>query len=107
MNAVVDGAVRGAEVPSALTFGAGTAGATERMRITSAGRVCIATASRSCALQVAGPVRVASGAKASLPSAADTGAGALLRVPDETGGPVLAFIDGTNWRRVTDRAVVN
>lgn len=30
----------------------------------------------------------------------------LIYVYDETGGAVLAFSDGTNWRRVTDRAVV-
>lgn len=28
-------------------------------------------------------------------------------VSDETGGAVPAFNDGTNWRRVTDRAVVS
>lgn len=26
---------------------------------------------------------------------------------DETGGEVPAFSDGTNWRRVTDRAVIS
>lgn len=31
----------------------------------------------------------------------------LVRVSDETGGFVLAFWDGTDWRRVTDRAVVS
>lgn len=31
----------------------------------------------------------------------------LIQVPDETGGEVPAFSDGTNWRRVTDRAVVS
>lgn len=40
-----------------------------------------------------------------LPSAA-TAAG-LIYVSDEAGGAVLAFSDGTNWRRVTDRAVVS
>lgn len=43
-------------------------------------------------------------AKASLPVA--TTAGRLIYVTDETGGAVPAFSDGTNWRRVTDRAVV-
>lgn len=28
-------------------------------------------------------------------------------VTDETGGAVLAFSDGTDWRRCTDRAVVS
>ncbi len=40
-----------------------------------------------------------------LPSAASW-AGAMIYVSDETGGGVPAFSDGTNWRRVTDRAVV-
>lgn len=33
--------------------------------------------------------------------------GALVYVTDETGGAVPAFSDGTNWRRVTDRAIVS
>lgn len=105
--ALVDDAVSGSEAPGALVFGTGRASASERMRITSAGRVGIGTNAPSCALHVAGPARVASVAKASLPSASDTGAGAILHVPDEAGGAVLAFSDGTNWRRVTDRAVVS
>ncbi len=43
---------------------------------------------------------------ATLPSAA-TYARCTIYVGDETGGAVLAFSDGTNWRRVTDRAVVS
>lgn len=42
---------------------------------------------------------------ATLPSAA-TYARGLIYVSDETGGAVIAFSDGSNWRRVTDRAVV-
>ena len=34
-------------------------------------------------------------------------AGGMLFVTDETGGSVPAFSDGTNWRRVTDRAIVS
>lgn len=41
---------------------------------------------------------------AGLPSAGT--AGQMIYVSDETGGAVPAFSDGTNWRRVTDRAVV-
>lgn len=40
-----------------------------------------------------------------LPSA--TTAGGMIYVSDETGGAVMAFSDGTNWRRVTDRAIVS
>ena len=31
----------------------------------------------------------------------------VIYVSNEAGGAVLAFSDGTNWRRVTDRAVVS
>ncbi len=44
---------------------------------------------------------------AGLPSASTAGAGAAIYVSDETGGAVLAFSDGTNWRRCTDRAIVS
>lgn len=39
--------------------------------------------------------------------AASLWSGAVIYVSNETGGTVLAFSDGTNWRRVTDRAVVS
>ena len=42
---------------------------------------------------------------ASLPSAAQPGQ--MIYVSDETGGSVMAFSDGSNWRRITDRAVVS
>jgi len=41
---------------------------------------------------------------ASLP--ANTSGGVIM-VTDETGGYVMAFNDGTNWRRVTDRVIVS
>ena len=56
-------------------------------------------------LAVGGPVQIGSYAVAGLPSAAP--AAQIAYVSDETGGSVLAFSDGTNWRRVTDRAVVS
>jgi len=34
-------------------------------------------------------------------------AGDVIYVSNETGGAVPAFFDGTNWRRVTDRAVIS
>jgi len=40
-----------------------------------------------------------------LPSASP--AGQIIYVPDETGGSVTAFSDGTDWRRTTDRTVVS
>lgn len=45
-------------------------------------------------------------AVADLPSPADTLYG-LIFIADEVGGAVPAFSDGTNWRRVTDRAIVS
>lgn len=32
---------------------------------------------------------------------------AMIYVSDESGGATLAFGDGTNWRRVQDRAIVS
>ena len=58
-------------------------------------------------LDVNGAVRVKSYTVAGLPSASGEGAGAMIFVSDETGGAVLSFSDGTDWRRVTDRAVVS
>ncbi len=54
-----------------------------------------------------GPVKLETYAVAALPGAATAGAGAQVFVSDETGGAVPAFSDGTDWRRVTDRAVVS
>ncbi len=65
------------------------------------------------ALQLGGANTVISSARhhqhrsytvATLPSAAN--AGEEIYVSNESGGAVLAFADGANWRRVTDRAIV-
>lgn len=45
-------------------------------------------------------------AVADLPSASDW-IRCLIYVSDEAGGATIAFSDGTNWRRVQDRAVVS
>lgn len=42
--------------------------------------------------------------KTALPPVSDQRA---IVVTDEAGGAVMAFSDGTNWRRVTDRAIVS
>ncbi len=52
-----------------------------------------------------GVVYVDSFAIADLPTADK--AGGVIYISDESGGAVLAFSDGTNWRRVTDRAVAS
>jgi hypothetical protein len=41
-----------------------------------------------------------------VPSAADN-TGMIIYVSDEAGGAIPAFSDGTNWRRVTDRAIIS
>jgi len=54
-----------------------------------------------------GVPRVPSFTVSGLPAAATAGAGALAYVSNESGGAVLTFSDGTDWRRVSDRAVVS
>lgn len=44
---------------------------------------------------------------ATVPSASGLGGGAEIYVTNESGGAVLAFSDGANWRRVTDRAIIS
>jgi hypothetical protein len=87
--------------------GQGAAARADRMRITGDGRVGVGTLTPQALLDVAGAVRVGQYAKAALPSASGIGAGGLIYVADETSGAVLAFSDGVNWRRVTDRGIVN
>ena len=70
------------------------------------GAVGIGTGSPTCALHVNGGLRVGQFSKTSLPSASVTGTGCIIYVADDVGGSVLAFSDGTTWRRVTDRAVI-
>lgn len=41
------------------------------------------------------------------PSPVTAGAGSMIYVSNEVGGPVLAFSDGANWLRVTDRAIIS
>lgn len=50
-------------------------------------------------------ITLASFTVATLPSASP--AAKLIYVSDESGGPVPAFSDNTNWLRVTDRAIVS
>jgi hypothetical protein len=52
------------------------------------------------------PTQLPSYAKTSLPTAS-TNTGCMIFVTNESGGAVPAFSDGTNWRRVTDRAIVS
>lgn len=52
------------------------------------------------------PLSLSSVAVADLPTASEW-EGAIVYVSDETGGATLAFSDGSDWRRVQDRAVVS
>ena len=52
------------------------------------------------------PLETASFIVAEVPDAT-TRAGNQIFVSDEAGGAVPAFSDGTNWRRVTDRAIIS
>ena len=78
---------------------------TEALVVDSSGRVGLGIATPTTALDVAGPIRVGTYLVSSLPSASATGQ--LIFVSNETSGPVIAFADGSNWRRVTDRLVVS
>lgn len=104
--AFIDGAPSGGSAPTAMGFYTGASGAAERMRITSGGNVGVGTSSPAVKLDVDGPVRVKSYTVAGVP-AASAGAGQIIFVSNESGGAVLAFSDGANWRRVTDRAVIS
>lgn len=108
INFVVEGAVSAGVAPMTIIFRTmDLAGVyAQRMKVTPAGNVAIGSANPVTKLDVDGPVRVKSYAKAALPSAA-AGAGQIIYVSDEAGGAVIAFSDGANWRRVTDRAVVS
>lgn len=106
INATVSGTPAGSAVPTDMTLCTGTTGALERMRVTSGGDVGIGTSAPSTRLHVNGPVRVGTSTVAALPSATTLGAGTILYVSNAAGGAELAYSDGTNWRRASDRTVV-
>lgn len=83
-----------------------SSGAAERMRISAQGNVGIGTTAPAVSLDVAGPIRCASYTVATVPLAS-AGAGQIIYVSNESGGAVHAFSDGTEWRRVTDRAIIS
>lgn len=106
----VDGAPGAGDTPGRIIFRTvpdGGASDIERMRVTRDGDVGIGITAPSARLDVDGAVRVKSYTVAGAPSASGQGAGAIIFISDETGGAVIAFSDGTNWRRVTDRAVIS
>lgn len=78
---------------------------TEALVVDATGKVGLGVTSPAVTLDVGGPLGLKTCLKAALPAA--TPAGQLIYVSDEAGGATPAFADGTNWRRVADRAVVS
>lgn len=70
------------------------------------GDIGIGTATPSVRLDVDGPIRPKTYTVSTVP-AATAGVGQLICVSDESGGATLAFSAGTEWRRMSDRAVVS
>jgi hypothetical protein len=70
------------------------------------GHLGIGTATPAVRLDVDGAIRPASYTVVTVP-AATAGAGQLIYVSDESGGATLAFSDGTDWRRLADRAIIS
>ena len=54
----------------------------------------------------AAPLKLASYTVATVPSVS-ANSGAIVYVSNESGGATPAFSDGTNWRRVHDRAIIS
>lgn len=79
----------------------------DRIVISGDGRVAIGGYAHSAKLFVDGAIRPKGYLVSALPAAVTEGAGAMIFVSDEAGGPTMAFSDGASWRRVQDRAVVS
>lgn len=76
---------------------------TERMRLNQDGALQMGS-TPTTVIDVNRHFQLRSYTVAGVPSAAT--AGQMIYISNETGGAVPAFSDGTNWRRVTDRAIV-
>ena len=57
-------------------------------------------------LNIDAPMPLFSVTVATIPAASDFN-GHLIFVSDDAGGATIAFSDGTNWLRVTDRAIIS
>lgn len=62
------------------------------------GNVAVGSAWPQTKLDVDGPIRPASYTLATMPSAGEHGAGAIIFVSDASSGPQLAYSDGSAWR---------
>ncbi len=96
-------AVAGASASLRLTAGnvialSTTTAGTERLRVTSAGDVGVATTAPTCKLHVAGPIRCQSYTVATVPSAVATGAGTMIYVSNPaSGGARPYWSNGAGW----------
>jgi hypothetical protein len=70
-------------------------------------RLGIGVNTPTAALHTYGAIRPGSCTVATVPDPASAGAGAMIFVSDETGGAIMAFSDGANWRRMSDRTVIS
>lgn len=82
-----------------------TAGATRYLEFTGSNGGNPSIATNAGGVQFLSPPIPPSYTVSTLPAVGT--AGGMIYVSDESGGAVLAFSDGTNWRRVTDRAIVS
>lgn len=80
--------------------------ATPILRCTTNSRTVLSVPA-SGSISAGAPIQLLRATLASLPSASTSGDGAMIYVSDAADGAVPAFSDGTNWRRVTDRAIVS
>lgn len=88
------------------TFSTGAFASNTGIHIDANGLVGVGTTSPTVALTVNGPIGLKSYTVGTVPSAS-TVAGQFIYVSNETGGAVPAYSDGSNWRRVTDRAIIS
>lgn len=82
----------------------GTTTNTERLRVKDTGEISHQANARVL-FDANSHLQLRSYTVATLPSAATSAQ--MIFVSDETGGSIPAFSDGTNWRRVSDRAIVS
>lgn len=81
---------------------------TFRDALTGAGMTAMADSAVNSALTVIGGAAcLGPRTKAQIAVLAGRRKGSLAYCTDEAGGEVLVFYDGTNWRRVTDRAIMS
>lgn len=79
---------------------------TVRLTLPANGPTWLPAFARSIEAALRRPITAASYTVATVPDAA-TSTGQIILVTDETGGATLAFSDGTNFRRMQDRAIIS